>query len=188
LPILALGAADVRRTLRRYGLPFAVIGIAGAAFLAVFIVERLTPDEVFPRDNYSCIEDGLYLGGIVSEPPPGTQVVLNLCETKDPYRAEVHRWEPIRDAAPAPSLDWLRQQVEFIDQQRRAGRQVYVHCRAGFSRSGLVMAAYLMYRDGCNRDEALAALREKRSLVHPNPAFMELLLEWEQTILRSKGP
>ena len=36
-----------------------------------------------------------------------------------------------RDAEPAPTLDWLRVQVEFIDAERAAGRTVYVHCRNG---------------------------------------------------------
>ena len=44
-------------------------------------------------------------------------------------------WESIRDAAPAPDLDWLRKQVKFVDTQRRAGLTVYVHCRAGISRN-----------------------------------------------------
>lgn len=132
--------------------------------------------------NYSQIEDGLYLGGYVQKPPRRTQAVLNLCEAEDPYRAEVHVWEPIPDAPPAPSLEWLRQQVDFIEQQRAAGRVVYVHCRAGVSRSGMVLVAYLMARDGRSRDETLASLRTRRPEVRPNPAFMELLLEWERRL------
>jgi protein-tyrosine phosphatase len=124
------------------------------------------------------------MGGTVAEPPPGTRAVLNLCEQEDPYQAEVHRWDPIPDAAPAPDLDWLRRQTAFVDEQRRAGRPVYVHCAAGVSRAGLVTAAYLMQRDGLSRDEALTYLRARRSVVNPNPAFMELLLEWEAFLKR----
>jgi len=29
--------------------------------------------------DYALIEDGLYMGGYVDEPPPGTNAVLNLC-------------------------------------------------------------------------------------------------------------
>jgi hypothetical protein len=83
--------------------------------------------------NYSRVEDGLWLGGYVHEPPPGTRSVLNLCESEDSYRVESHRWEPIRDAEPVPKLDWLRQQVEFIESERGAGRPVFVHCRNGVS-------------------------------------------------------
>ena len=42
-------------------------------------------------ERRSRIEDGLYLGGHVSEPPRGATAVLNLCEVEDPYRAAAHR-------------------------------------------------------------------------------------------------
>src|SRR5882724_5787620 len=105
--------------------------------------------------NFSLIEPGLYMGGNVPEPPRGTSAVLNLCETDDGYRCTTHRWEPIRDTEPAPDLDWLRRQVEFIDTERKAGRTVFVHCRNGVSRSGLVVVAYLMFEHGSTRDQAL---------------------------------
>jgi protein-tyrosine phosphatase len=134
--------------------------------------------------NYTRIEDGLYLGGCVPEPPSGTRAVLNLCEFDDSYRPEVYRWRAIPDAAPAPTLDWLRQQVEFIDEQRRAGRPVFVHCYAGVSRSALVTTAYLMRRNGWSRDQALQFLQSRREVVRPNAAFLLLLLEWEAVVRR----
>lgn len=133
-------------------------------------------------EGYSLIEEGLYLGAQVPNPPPSTRAVLNLCEKQDPYQVEIHSWDPIPDAAPAPSLIWLRQQVEFIDAQRRAGLPVFVHCSRGISRSALVVVAYLMSRNGWSRDEALAHVKSKRPAVRPNPAFMELLLDWEKLL------
>jgi hypothetical protein len=128
--------------------------------------------------NYSLVEPGLYMGGDVAKPPPGTQAVLNLCEKDDPYRCEVCRWEPIPDCEPAPDLDWLRGMVDFVDEQRRAGRTVFVHCRNGVSRSGLVVVAYEMAKNGWTRDEALAFVRAKRPQARPNPAFLDRLLDW----------
>src|SRR5256885_12042051 len=123
-----------------------VIALAFAA-LAVVIVHVAVDRYTRAPPNYSRIEDGLWLGGFVAEPPAGTQAVLNLCEAEDPYRAEFHKWEAIRDGEPAPSLDWLRAQLAFIESQRTAGRTVFVHCRNGVSRSGMVLAAYLMRRE-----------------------------------------
>ncbi len=71
------------------------------------------------EENYSLIEDGLYLGGDVARPPPGTRAVLNLCEKPDSYRADVALWEPIADAEPAPDVEWLRRMVQFVDFNRR---------------------------------------------------------------------
>ena len=133
-------------------------------------------------ENYSLIEHGLYLGGNVNEPPPGTRAVLNLCEFADPYCCEVHVNDGIRDAAPAPSLDWLREKVAFVETQRKAGRTTFVHCFQGVSRSGMVMTAYLMKTHGLKLDEALRLVRAKRPQVRPNMAFMELLREWEREL------
>jgi protein-tyrosine phosphatase len=172
----------MRRWLRcrpAVALAAAALGIA-AAYLAAEWYAR-------ERPNYSRIEDGLFLGGSVPRPPPGATAVLNLCEAADPYQAEVQRWEPTADAEPAPSLDWLRRQVEFVASQRQAGRTVFVHCRNGVSRSGLVVAAYLMRREGWPRDEALGYLRSRRPEVRPNPAFMRLLREWEESLRRGKA-
>jgi hypothetical protein len=132
-----------------------------------------------PGPNYTLVEPGLYLGGYVAEPPPGTAAVLNLDETKDVFRCEFTRWEPIVDAPPAPSLDWLRDQIAFVAEQRAAGHTVYVHCRNGISRSAMVVLAWQMQEHGLSRDEAIARLRLTRPQIRPNPAFMELLAEWE---------
>jgi Dual specificity phosphatase, catalytic domain len=155
------------------------VTVGALAVLAVYVaVEQLIREP----PNYSRIEDGLYLGGCVPKPLPGVGAVLNLCETEDVYRAESHRWAPIRDTAPAPSLDWLREQVAFIEAERTMGKTVYVHCRNGVSRSGMVVTAYFMARHGWSRDEAVIFVRSGRPVLRPNPAFMKLLLEWERSL------
>lgn len=172
----------MRHWSRTYWLIAALLAVLLTALAFNWIVNRAWLE----TPNYSQVENGLYLGGRVSEPPPGTQAVLNLCEQEDSYRVGVSQWEAIRDGAPAPSLDWLRQRVEFIDAQRRAGLTVFVHCDAGISRSGMVAVAYLMRRDGLSRDEALQLLRNRREVVRPNQAFMALLTEWEHSLKDSE--
>src|SRR5215470_1551119 len=113
----------------------------GATCVGLFqLVQYFAEQEL----NYSRIEDGFYMGGHVRKPPRRTRAVLNLCEVEDWYQCDIHVWEPIRDAEPAPDLAWLRRMVEFIDAQRRAGKTVFVHCLNGVSRSGMVVVAYLM--------------------------------------------
>jgi hypothetical protein len=41
-----------------------------------------------------------------------------------------------------------------------------------------------MARDRISRDEAMARVREKRAGLRPNPAFRELLTEWEAVVLK----
>ncbi len=140
--------------------------------------------EEFTRDVGDCsqIEEGLYVGSYAKNPPQGTGAVINLCELEDTYRCKVHIWEPIRDSSPAPSLAWLRQMVEFIDAQRRAGVTTLIHCRNGVSRSGLLVVAYEMFRNHWGRDQALEFVRSKRPIIRPNSAFMQQLLEWEDEL------
>jgi hypothetical protein len=132
--------------------------------------------------NYSLIEPGLYMGGAVRDPPPGTTAVLNLCQRDDPYRCDSYLWESIPDSAPAPDLDWLRRMVEYVASRRRAGDTVFVHCSAGVSRAGMVVTAYEMLKNHWTRDEALAFVRAQRPIANPNPAFMQLLLDWEHAL------
>jgi Dual specificity phosphatase, catalytic domain len=137
--------------------------------------------------NYTLIEDRLWMGGLVLEPPRGTRAVLNLCEVPDPYHSDSHLWEPLNDGEPGPSLDDLRRLVEFVGERQQAGDTVYVHCRNGASRSGLVVTAYLMAEHQWTRDQALAFIRSKRTVVRPSPPYMQLLLEWEEG-LKAKPP
>lgn len=166
------------RRLRRYWL----IALLIVAMLAVVVVRWGSDYFTQPSPNYTEIEPGLYMGGLVSQPPPGTRAVLNLCEIDDSYRNERYRWEPIHDSEPAPGLDWLRNQVAFVEQALSAGETVYIHCRAGISRSGMVVAAYYVAKNHWSRDQALEFIRNRRLGVRPNPAFMKLLTEWEESI------
>jgi hypothetical protein len=165
----------------KFLLLLALLFAVATAFLLYFN-RRLDDQEVQYALNYTLIEPGLYVGGRVDTPPPGVRAILSLSETQDDYPAPIRQWSPIPDAAPAPSLDWLRQQVAFIDAQRRAGNSVFVHCDAGVSRGPMVAAAYLMWRNRWPRDQALAFLRTTRPRASPNPAFMDLLHDWELTL------
>jgi hypothetical protein len=105
---------------RRFWL--AVFGACAAAVLAANLIVGLATRDL---PNYTQIEDGLYLGGYVSEPPPGTQAVLNLDETVDPFRAEVHRWQPIRDEMFVRLLVLERKDIEARVAQLASQEQVY---------------------------------------------------------------
>jgi len=168
---------------RRFFL-YLVLLAASIALLVVLERKGRLPEGQYALDkSYSEIEEGLWMGGNVAVPPPGTQAALNLCQTEDRYEAEHHWWKPIPDREPAPSLEWLKPMVDFVADRRRAGDAVFVHCAAGVSRSGMVVTAYLMAKNHWTRDRALEFVRTKRPTTNPNPAFMELLLEWERKMV-----
>src|SRR5437899_390003 len=132
---------------RRRGFLVLVLLACVGAWLGLLWLERS-----YREEPYTLIEEGLYVGSSISEPPPGTRAVVNLCGREDVYQVDACLWEPILDGGKAPSLEWLRRVVEFVEEQRRAGRTTYVHCLAGVSRSGMVAAAYLMREHNWSRD------------------------------------
>ena len=168
---------SLRRTL------LAVFLIAG--FGAWFWLLRL--ERSYREEPFSLIEDGLYLGSSVAEPPPGTTAVLNLCGRKDPYAVDALLWEPILEGGKEPDLDWLRRMIEFIDSQQREGHITFVHCMAGMNRSGMVVTAYLMFKHNWPRDKALDFVKGKRPQIQPNPPLMRLLAQWEKALLEQAG-
>lgn len=163
------------------------IAIAGVGWYVADRYEASTHEEVYPESNYTAIEDGLLIGGMLSKLPPGVGVVLNVGETKDRFEAKVHRWEPMADLGPPPSIDWFRDQIEFVHRHRQEGTPVLVHCRAGVNRSVAVVAAYLMWRDGLMADQAIERIREKRSRAWPFEVYRRFLLDWEKA-LENKSP
>jgi len=92
---------------------------------------------------FALIEDRLYVGQFVAEPPPGTGAVVNLCGSEDPYRVEAELWRPVLEGGEEPDVSWLP----------RSGR---VHRRATAGRTNGL-------RPLCGRDEPQWSGRDRLS-------------------------
>jgi len=68
---------------------------------------------------------------------------------------------PLRDHEP-PSIEDSLRAAEFIDEMRRRGRKVLVHCAAGLGRTGTIIAAYLVAKMGYGPREAIETVRRLR--------------------------
>lgn len=168
--------------LSRRTLLLALLTLTLSSWVTLRALDRQIPvaqDLVSPT-NYTEIEKGLFMGGLIPKPPPRVVAVLNLCEFEDEYECKHHKMMTIPDSLPAPNLKWLQDAVAFVESHHGQGRPTYIHCFAGISRSGMVTMAYLMKKNNWTRDEALAFVRKSRPIANPNDAFMERLLEWEQ--------
>jgi hypothetical protein len=82
------------------------------------------PKELDEEKPFHRIEDGLYLGSSVANPPPHTSAVLNLCALEDQDQVDAMLCEPVLDGGKLPDVDWLKRVVGFVDAQRRARRTV----------------------------------------------------------------
>ncbi|GAQ83072.1 Dual specificity phosphatase [Klebsormidium nitens] len=84
----------------------------------------------------------------------------------------------VKDDEDQNLLDHLPECIDFIEEGRAKGG-VLVHCVAGISRSGSVVTAYLMYKEGLSAKDALASLRQASPSACPNDGFLEQLSIFE---------
>jgi predicted protein tyrosine phosphatase len=73
----------------------------------------------------------------------------------------------------------LEEAHHFMEDARRSGGKVLVHCRRGKSRSPAIVIAYIM-RSGVSFDAAMAYVCERRD-ISLNIGFHDFLLHWNPT-------
>jgi len=64
-----------------------------------------------------------------------------------------------------PSVEQLKEAMNFIEDHRSKSGRVYIHCKAGHGRSAAVALAWLVYHQGCtleNGQQQLNAVRKVR--------------------------
>ena len=82
---------------------------------------------------------------------------------------------PMRDGAKTQLQEHFNEAFAFIRAAKRARRRVLVYCREGKSRSASIIIAYFIRYMAMSYEEALAAVRTKRSVVDPNFSFCNQL-------------
>jgi len=70
--------------------------------------------------------------------------------------------------------------MQFIDDARKEGGKVLVHCAAGISRSSTICVAYLMREEGLSVTDAIDAVRQCRKIICPNIGFQRQLKAWRE--------
>jgi protein-tyrosine phosphatase len=78
-----------------------------------------------------------------------------------------------------PSMEQLKQGVEFIQRITTEGGKVYIHCAGGMGRAPTMAAAFFISR-GKPLDEAIALIKESRPFIRIMPLQMEQLKEFEK--------
>jgi protein-tyrosine phosphatase/membrane-associated phospholipid phosphatase len=88
---------------------------------------------------------------------------------------------PVLDLT-APSQEQLAEAVDFIERESREGI-VYVHCKAGYSRSAGVVAAWLLATQrAANAEDAFAQLRRIRPHIVIRPEIRTALAAWQPVL------
>lgn len=93
--------------------------------------------------------------------PYETQFWVNTAEEWNSYGVlPVNLSTPDMIAAPSQRNLWIG--VRVIEDQWRKGNSVYVHCKAGRTRSTTVVACYLMQRHNWSPEQAVEFIKKKR--------------------------
>lgn len=140
--------------------------------------------------NITRIDDLLYVGGQFRPRQwpglhaLGVRAVLSLQDERE----DVFHGEPpartlrlrVLDFHP-PTIDQLREAVDFIAAAHAEQLPVMVHCHAGVGRASLTASAYLVSR-GMTGSEAFERVRRARPIVLLNGPQRARLEEWERTL------
>lgn len=74
----------------------------------------------------------------------------------------------------------------FIEEGRRSGGAVLVHCMAGISRSATCLISYIMLAEGLSFNDTLALVKGKRTIVSPNSGFRRQLEAFERQLQKKE--
>ncbi|WCJ23678.1 dual specificity protein phosphatase 1 [Euphorbia peplus] len=157
-----------------------------AALLRVINVTRC-----FKEDNIPCqIEEGLFLGsfGAASNKDSlkskNITHILTVANSLAPAYPNdfVYKVISVADREDTNLRQYFDECFKFIDDAKRQGGGVLVHCFIGKSRSVTIVVAYLMKYHGMRLSQALEHVKSRRSKAGPNPGFIAQLEDFERSL------
>jgi ADP-ribosyl-[dinitrogen reductase] hydrolase len=187
----AYGASAVPLQWRRLLHGWPGINAHGMVALAGAIERKGRPDTfdfAYPGSPVDTLarhphDEGVWLGGIgaLRRLPDGVDAVVSLCRVADEdIRPDIPHVE-VRlidrtDSDENPHLDYvLLEAVGAVEQLRREGRTVLLHCVGAYSRTPTVAALYGAYHRDISTDEALRDVLEALPGAYPNRVFRAAL-------------
>ncbi len=123
---------------------------------------------------------GVYQSAHLTAMPKYIDASLNLDTKSALYKTEHlkgYTHLPILDG-PNPGQEWLKNALKILEDYRKQGFNVCIHCRGGVSRSVFVTAALLIKEIGLKPSEAVTLIDSKSHHADPAPAFILALREF----------
>ncbi|KAK7387798.1 hypothetical protein VNO78_22591 [Psophocarpus tetragonolobus] len=160
----------------------------------VEVISRLWHSiQSYKEDNIPCeIDQGLYLGSIATA---ANKPALKDCNITHILTVSgriplahpqdfIYKIIDVVDKEDEDLKQYFNECFDFIDEAKRQGGGVLVHCFAGRSRSVTIVVAYLMKTRGMSFSEALQHVRSIRAAAAegPNRGFICQLEDFEKSL------
>jgi len=143
-----------------------------------FEYNQITPD-IFLGTTMCCqthFDEELIIKGVKAD------ISIEAEKVDTPFGVDYFTWLPTPDNS-APTQEQLSLGATTIKNLIDLGEKVYVHCRFGHGRGPTMVAAYLI-SEGKTTEEALALIKEKREVIHPNDIQIAALKKFEESLKR----
>ncbi|CAL9222042.1 unnamed protein product, partial [Arabidopsis halleri] len=156
------------------------------ALVRVIKVARTYRDDNVP----SLIEQGLYLGSVAAAcnktvlKSYNVTHILTVASSLRPAHPDDFVYKVVRvvDKEDTNLEMYFDECVDFIDEAKRQGGSVLVHCFVGKSRSVTIVVAYLMKKHGMTLAQALQHVKSKRPVASPNAGFIRQLQDLDKSM------
>ncbi|KAG6911046.1 hypothetical protein DXG01_004560 [Tephrocybe rancida] len=161
-----------------------------------------TTEETFPAFTISTIlPNFLYLGPeltasehVTALQELGVKRILNIAIECDDDQGlnlkDVFKYHkiPMRDIVEEENIArGVKEACEIMDDARLHSAPVYVHCKAGKSRSVTAVMAYLIHANHWTLSQAYSFVLERRKGISPNIGFVSELMTFEEKELGGKS-
>ncbi|CAI0559767.1 unnamed protein product [Linum tenue] len=154
-----------------------------------FPVQPVGNNGTEPSQELCQIEEGLFLGSITEATMKDALKQANVTHILTiasflPSFPEDFQYKVVNisDSLNTNIAQHFDECFDFIDESKRIGGGVLVHCFMGVSRSVTIVAAYLIKKRHMSLSQALRHVQSRRPQASPNPGFISQLRYFEQKL------
>ncbi|CAH8314339.1 unnamed protein product [Eruca vesicaria subsp. sativa] len=161
------------------------------------LVRLIKVARVYREDNVpSLIQEGLYLGSFAAAcnktflKSSNVTHILTVASSLTPAHPDdfVYKLVRVVDKEDTNLEIFFDECVDFIDEAKKLGGSVLVHCFVGKSRSVTIVVAYLMKKHGMSLNQALEHVKSIRPVACPNAGFIKQLQDLEKSLQGDQEP